>query len=395
MSTSSKIAFYPAPISKAAMWRDLAAAAEVPARSGGYVFRLPFESLADVEAAEQLLAGRLERAELAGDPLPDALERGRTLRSIAQIHHRSRRIAESALRHGCTHLAIWNGGGGRRRTLVAAARAAGLKGLFAEIAPIAGHITLDPSGVNADSALPRVAAYYAAWGEDHPDRTALADWRLSLKTRPGVVRSNQGTGATGQGPFVFAPLQVRGDTQIARNGGWIGSVPGFIAALAEAARELPPGWRVVFREHPSCRIGNAEQLAGLVGDRIVVDNTTDTFELVRRAEAVVTVNSSVGLQSLLYDKPVCVLGEANYAIPGLVSVANGPEALSEAMQAVRDWPDDAALRAAFLSFLATEYFVRWPVAPEERVELGRKVRLRLDGRLSDWTPPPGIAAVRE
>ncbi len=391
---ASSIAFYPAPVSKVAMWRDLAAAAEVPARSFGYVFALPFAADSDRAAAETLLAARLDRLTLAGEPSPDAAQRAKLLQSISRTHHRARRLATAALRRGTTHFAIWNGGGGRRRTMVAAARAAGLAGLFAELAPIAGHITLDPRGVNADSALPRDAAFYAAWGAAHPSRDAVTSWRDGLQARAGVQRPDQGQGA-GQGPFVFAPLQVRGDTQIARNGGWIGSVPQFIAAAAEAARALPPGWRVVFREHPSCRLGNAEQLARLVGDRVVVDNTTDTFELVRRAEAVVTVNSSVGLQSLLFGTPVCALGAANYAIPGIVRTAAGAADLVAAFEAVRDWPGRTALSDAFLAFLATEYFVRWPVGEADRPRLAQQVRTRLAGRLTDWTPPAELIGLRQ
>jgi capsular polysaccharide export protein len=376
-----KLAYYPAPVSKIPMWRGLAAAAGVPARSGGYMFRLPFPSPADREAAERRIAAQIERHGQRWS----AEEREHRARRMARMAHRARLICEAALRRGVTHLGMWNGQGGRRRTLVLVAQQLGLDMLFAELAPIAGHVTLDPQGVNAAGMLPLDAGYYRDWAAAHADRGAVEHWRSRLVARTGVKRENQGE--IGAGPFLFVPLQVRGDTQISVHGGWIESVPAFIGAVAQAAERLPAGWRVVFREHPSDRTGNAEQLAQLVGPRVAVDNATDTFELVRRSEGVVTVNSSVGLQALLFGKPVLVQGRANYAVPGVVSTAGDAEALAEAFGRARDWSIDLALAEALLRFLAEEYYVPWPIADEAtRERVGAQVRSRLMGRLTDWTP---------
>ena len=366
-----KLAYYPAPVSKMAMWRDLSAAAGVPARSAGYMFGLPFASADDREMAEARIA-------------PDAAERERRVRRTAQRVHRARLMCEAALRRGVTHLGMWNGQGGQRRTLVMVAQKLGLATLFGELAPIAGHVTLDPSGVNAAGMLPSDPAYYRAWAEAHADRGKVALWRERLVTRAGVRRESQGD--AGAGRFLFVPLQVRGDTQIAVHGGWIKSVPGFIDAVAQAAQHLPAGWRVVFREHPSDRTGNAGQLAGLVGPRVAVDNSTDTFELVRRSEGVVTVNSSVGMQSLLFGRPVLVLGRANYALRGVAATAGSAGELAQALATAQDWSIDLTLAEAFLRFLAEEYYVEWPIGAEARERVGAQVRSRFAGRLTDWTP---------
>ena len=42
----------------------------------------------------------------------------------------------------------------------------------------------------------------------------------------------------------------------------------------------------------------------------LVDPYTSTHELIRRSEAVVVISSTVGLEALLYDKPVLTLGRA-------------------------------------------------------------------------------------
>jgi len=376
-----KLAYYPAPISKVSMWRGLAAAAGVPVRSGGYMFRLPFFSPADRETAEQRMAGQLERnREKWSDE-----ERERRIKRMARMVHRARRLCEAALKRNVTHLGMWNGQGGRRRTLVVVAQNMGLRTLFAELAPLAGHVTLDPQGVNAAGMLSADPGYYRAWGASHADTGSVERWRERLVARTGAKRESQGE--VGSGPFLFVPLQVRGDTQIGVHGGWIKSVPAFIDEVVRAARHLPEGWRVVFREHPSDREGNAEQLGRLVGPRVAVDNATDTFELVRRSSGVVTINSSVGMQALLFGKPVLALGRANFTVPGVAATADNSEEMDRAFDAARDWDIDLKLTDAFLRFLADEYYVPWPMgdaATRERV--GRQVRSRLEGRLTDWLP---------
>lgn len=371
-----KLAYYPGPISKVAMWRDLAAAAGVSGRSIGYMFRLPFPSPGDRAMAEARIPAR---------PSVSAEEREQRVRLTARTVHRARLLCEAALRRGVTHLGMWNGQGGQRRTLVLVAQQMGLATLFAELAPIAGHVTLDPQGVNAAGMLATDPGYYRAWAAAHGDTGAVERWRERLVARAGVKRESQGDAASG--PFLFVPLQVRGDTQIAVHGGWIRSVPSFIDEVARAAQHLPAGWRVVFREHPSDRTGNAEQLAGLIGPRVAVDNATDTFELVRRSEGVVTVNSSVGMQALLFGKPVLALGRTNYAVPGVAATAGSAGELAHAFAAAKDWTIDLGLAEAFLRFLAEAYYVPWPIVDAAtRERIGAQVRSRLAGRLTEWAP---------
>ncbi|WP_417309721.1 hypothetical protein [Devosia sp.] len=374
----SRVLYYPSPVSKLAMWRELFAAAEVPARRGPYMFRLPFAAPADHVTAEALIAAREGRN---GRPETD---RARTVARLARFVHRGRRICEAARERGVTHLAIWNGSGGRRRVLVDAAQRAGLQLLYAELAAFPGKITLDPVGVNASGALPRDPDYFRAWGAANSLQTDLDSLRDRLVARAGKPRDSLGATDLDR-PYLFAPLQVRGDTQVTIQGGWVKGMPDFIASLAAAAKTLPAGWKIVFREHPSCRIGNAEQLKALVGDRVAVDNATDTFELVRRSRGVVTLNSSVGLQSLLFDVPVLVLGQANYGMPGLVELAHTRQALAEQVARVGDWHFDAALRRAFLDFFIGEYLVNWRITDAPMgARTGAQVRTRLAGRITDW-----------
>ncbi|RYH11062.1 MAG: hypothetical protein EON57_04285, partial [Alphaproteobacteria bacterium] len=96
----------------------------------------------------------------------------------------------------------------------------------------------------------------------------------------------------------------------------------------------------------------------------------------------------VGMQALLFGKPVLVLGRANFTVPGVAATADNSEELDQAFDAAGDWDIDLKLTDAFLRFLADEYYVPWPIADAAtRERVGRQVRSRLEGRLTDWIQP--------
>jgi capsular polysaccharide export protein len=266
-------------------------------------------------------------------------------------------------RHRDTVALCWNGITGSRRVFMEGAKDAGVPTLYAELAPFPGRMQLDHTGVNALGSLPRDARFYTAWAAGRPDRQN-EDWRhlgANLTARASKRADvGQASGADLAGEkFLFVPLQVPNDSQITLFSGWVGSVPNMLAALAKAAAALPDGWHIRVKEHPSAKTSLAWPLASAVEaakGRIVIDNQTDTFEQVRASRGVITINSSVGLQAFFYDKPVIVLGEAFFAMPGLVTVADSPEALSGALYQAESLSFDPELRAAFMSYLDQVHF---------------------------------------
>ena len=245
----------------------------------------------------------------------------------------------------------WNGLTGSRMAFMAGARDAGAERLFVERAPLPGRITLDPAGVNFEGSLPRDPEWYRA-------REAREDWRQIGETLTARASRRADVGqADGEidGRFIFCPLQVPDDSQVRLFGGWVKGLDHMIAALGRAAQGLPPGWHLRVKEHPSARQPLGAALAA-AGDRVIVDNQTDTFAQVRASEAVLTLNSSVGLQAFFYDKPVLVLGQALFGIPGLVTLAQSEAAMAEAFRAPDALGFDQSLRDAFMTYLDTRYY---------------------------------------
>lgn len=259
---------------------------------------------------------------------------------------------------------VWNGLTGTRLAFASAARDAGRACIFVERAPLPGRITVDPHGVNAASSLPRDAAFYLDWAQATP-RPAGPGWRqlggslvARASRRAGIAQGKADSTLSGR-PFLFCPLQVPDDTQVTRFAGWCGGMDGFLGALSDAVAHLPDGWHLRLKEHPSSKRSLAPALTDMQarhGARVVIDNTTDTFEQVAAARGVVTLNSSVGLQAFFHDKPVIVMGEALFRIPGVISPADGPGQLGQLFAHPGDLGFDVDLRDAFMRYLDEVYY---------------------------------------
>jgi hypothetical protein len=116
-----------------------------------------------------------------------------------------------------------------------------------------------------------------------------------------------------QRPFVFFPLHVTDDYKIKR------IIPHCIdqtSLVEQVADALPQGYDVVLKEHPMSLGRNSIRLLRRLRQRPnvrLVGPYTNTHELIRRSEAVAVIGSTVGLEALLYDKPVLTLGQPYYS----------------------------------------------------------------------------------
>jgi capsule polysaccharide export protein KpsC/LpsZ len=107
----------------------------------------------------------------------------------------------------------------------------------------------------------------------------------------------------------------------------------------------------VVKEHPmSIGRNSVHMLRRLARDgRIrVVDPYTSSLELVRRSVAVATVSSTVGLEALLYQKPVLTLGRPFYSGYGVTLDADGVEGIEERAVELLDFRPDTERTRRFL-----------------------------------------------
>lgn len=80
------------------------------------------------------------------------------------------------------------------------------------------------------------------------------------------------------------------------------------------ARSLPHGYRLIVKDHPR-RIGELPLPFPRKIARVAtaVDHTLNSREIIENAEAVVTLNNTVGFESLMFGKPVVAFGSGFYA----------------------------------------------------------------------------------
>ncbi|MFN9645189.1 MAG: 1-acyl-sn-glycerol-3-phosphate acyltransferase [Cyanobacteriota bacterium] len=124
--------------------------------------------------------------------------------------------------------------------------------------------------------------------------------------------------------FVLVPLQVSSDSQVSLGSDYAGMEPLIAELIASFARHAPQDERLAFKHHPRDRGYNhygavIRRLARHHGveERVLYFHDGPLGPILKRAKAVVTINSTVGLQALYHAVPTKVLGRTFYNLPGL------------------------------------------------------------------------------
>ena len=149
-------------------------------------------------------------------------------------------------------------------------------------------------------------------------------------------------------PFVYFPLHVVDDYKIKRV---LPHCADQASLVEQVARALPQGYDLVIKEHPMA-IGRTplsflRRLRAARNVRLVAPDTS-SHGLVSAAEAVVVIGSTVGLEALLYGKPVLTLGQPFYSGYGITLDIDSFSEIRETVPAVLRFTPD---RERILCFL--------------------------------------------
>jgi hypothetical protein len=153
-------------------------------------------------------------------------------------------------------------------------------------------------------------------GEDR-DNEYLQPWQLLWTNAAETLRARAARpfydDLHATRPFVYFPLHVTDDYKIRK------VIPHCVdqaSIVEQVADALPPGHDLVLKEHPMSVGRNSIALLRRLRTRPnvrLVEPHTSSHELIRRAEAIAVISSTVGIEALLYDKPVLTLGEPFYS----------------------------------------------------------------------------------
>lgn len=125
-------------------------------------------------------------------------------------------------------------------------------------------------------------------------------------------------------PYFLVPLQVASDSQVLTSSDYQGMEPFITELISSFARHGHRKERLAFKHHPRDRgynhygrlIQRLSRQHGLA-DRVIYFHDGVLGTILKRARAVVTINSTVGLQALYHAVPTKVMGRTFYNLPGL------------------------------------------------------------------------------
>jgi hypothetical protein len=220
----------------------------------------------------------------------------------------------------------------------------------------------DPAGFNADSASYDPSLWRRALtpGETYETELYLHELCSSDDTleangpRRGAeaLRKNMGLGSS---RVIFVPLQRPNDSVIRHFSGRVEGIDDFLKQIVLLSAQLPSDWRIVVKQHPL--ESHDVNIPGVV----VLPNDTHVYDAIELSDAVVLINSGVGLLSLCFGKPTFCFGDSFYAHDGLAHAVSTAEEIRELLTSRRG-PNTAAVRQfihylikRFYSFATTKY----------------------------------------
>lgn len=303
-------------------------------------------------------------------------------------------------------------------------RQRGIATLYGENGFFPKTLQIDPEGVNADSSLARRTpeqwrAGWSPWPEQQEsppiegghflpkavlETTRLQKLHSLLQVhtleqryygklyrpnpldkvrelrRTNQVKAQRPTTANTKLPeqFLFVPLQVHDDTQITIHSPWIRNMRELVSAVIAARNQLKLPHTVVVKEHP-VDLGRIDYKEFIAKADAVWLWDYPLEELLERAAAVITVNSSVGLEAVLAGRAVVSLGASVYEKAGVTCPARSPETLRAAISRALSGERDEVLRYQFLQALRCREMlsVSWGKPTEEGVRSAAERILQL------------------
>ena len=160
--------------------------------------------------------------------------------------------------------------------------------------------------------------------------------------------------------FVYFPLHVTDDYKIKR------VIPHCVdqaSLIEQVAAALPHGYDLVLKEHPMSvgrnSLGMLRRLARIENVRLLSPHTS-SHELIQRSEGIVVISSTVGLEALMYAKPVLTLGQPFYSGYGVTLDVDSFREIRDGVPALLEFHPE---RERILEFLHAAMRRCYPGAP--------------------------------
>lgn len=225
---------------------------------------------------------------------------------------------------------------------------------YMENGPLPNTTAIDSVGINAGSSLTKDVDFYKSY-QNETENNLITD---EIKGRPYITKSEQKKVALPES-YILLPFQMERDSQVLDYSPWISNMEELFHTVFESLNksELKNSTLVV-REHPSTSTTYPELYQFSKDKNVLFDKATPLKEALKKAQCVVTINSSVGFESILLETKVIVLGEAFYNLQGLNLNANSSDDLVKAFNQIKSFTPDTHLKSKFVSYLKNEFLIK-------------------------------------
>ncbi|GAW85925.1 hypothetical protein bplSymb_SCF01405P005 [Bathymodiolus platifrons methanotrophic gill symbiont] len=246
---------------------------------------------------------------------------------------------------------IWNGGKFRQLIAIEIAKLLNKQVVYFENGLLPNTQVLDLKGINFSNSVPRNKEFYQTYTSDIELPSQLVP-RVSKHTEKFNKQEDKLPKE-----FIFVPFQVDYDTQIITESKFIKNMRALFDVIVELSKET--NFHFILKEHPSSGI-NYPDLHKRVKEfnNITFANSYPTQELIEKSLAVVCINSTVGVESLLLKKKVILLGNAFYKIEGISYGASNIEELKTLFSNFETLEFNEDLVDKFLKYLYNDYLVK-------------------------------------
>lgn len=265
----------------------------------------------------------------------------------------------------CQQMLIWNGLKYRQRIAVAAAQSLQMPIVYMENGLIPGMTTIDAQGINYLNSAPRSKDFYINREKSDSYSTLANQLKEQIKAKPASLPEH----------YIFIPFQVNTDSQVILFSPWIKDMFEMTSIFEQVSQHLGEQSPVfLFKTHPACDEAYTDLINQYQNHEYIqfyTDSEATTLELINYSDSVITINSTVGIESLLLGKKVCTLGQAFYSIQDICLYADSIESLITNIEKLSNWQLDSEAISGLFNYLIDTYQIngRWQDSFQEHIQL--------------------------
>jgi len=250
-----------------------------------------------------------------------------------------------------TKVLIWNGGKFRQLIAIEIATLLDKKVVYFENGLLPNTQVIDSIGINYNNSVPRNKEFF----ENYNNNIELPSQLVPRVARDTEKFSQQEEPLPKK--YIFVPFQVDYDTQIITESKFIKNMRALFDVIVELEKDT--NLHFILKEHPSSGVNypDLHKRAKEISN-ITFANSYATQELIEKSTAVMCINSTVGMESLLLKKRVILLGNAFYRIDGITYGVDNISELKSLFNNFDKLEFNEALVSKFLKYLYNDYLIK-------------------------------------